>query len=70
MSGPERGMAADRERWLLSLRRTNEVQEDELDPTFDEEWGEISETHRRYVEVLLVVAASGRHGARRRLRHG
>ncbi len=59
MSGPERGMAADRERWLLSLRRTNEVQEDELDPTFDEEWGEISETHRRYVESFLSSLPPG-----------
>ena len=49
----------DRAAWLLSLRRANELQEDELDPTYDDEWGEISETHRRFVERFVSVLPAG-----------
>ena len=49
----------DREAWLLSLRRRNELQEDELDPTFDEEWGEIDDGHRTFVEGFVSRLPAG-----------
>jgi SAM-dependent methyltransferase len=53
--------ALDRASWLVSLRRANELQEDELDPTFDEEWGEIDDTHRAFVERFVSrLPAHGR----------
>ena len=49
----------DRAAWLLSLRRANELQEDELDPTYDDEWGEISDTHRRFIERFVSSLPAG-----------
>jgi SAM-dependent methyltransferase len=48
----------DRRSWLTSLRRTNEKQEDELDPTFDEDYGEITDLHRRFVDSFLASLPS------------
>jgi SAM-dependent methyltransferase len=52
-------VASNREAWLLTLRRANEVQEDQLDPTYDDEWGEISDTHRRFIERFLSALPAG-----------
>lgn len=53
------GTQLDRLSWLRRLRRANEVQEDELDPTFDAEYGEISDSHRRFVASFLATLPPG-----------
>jgi SAM-dependent methyltransferase len=45
----------DREAWVRSLRRVNELQEDALAPVFDERWGEIEDGHRAFVERFLSL---------------
>jgi cyclopropane fatty-acyl-phospholipid synthase-like methyltransferase len=49
----------DRASWLGSVRRANELQEDELDPTFDQEYGEITDLHRRFVASFLSSLTPG-----------
>jgi SAM-dependent methyltransferase len=46
---------AEREAWVRSLRRANELQEDALGPVFDERWGEIEDGHRAFVERFLAL---------------
>ena len=53
--GDVRHATADREAWVRSLRRVNELQEDALAPVFDERWGEIEDGHRAFVERFLSL---------------
>lgn len=57
MTDTETGLPrpSDRQTWLRSLRRANEQQEDDLDPVFDEQWGEVEDTHRAFVERFLSM---------------
>jgi SAM-dependent methyltransferase len=47
----------DRDQWLLSLRRRQEQLQDALLATtdYDANWGEVEDTHRRFVERFLSV---------------
>ncbi len=49
----------DREAWLLSLRRANEDEEDELAEEYDLRWGEIHPVHADWVERFLSFVAPG-----------
>jgi SAM-dependent methyltransferase len=51
--------APDRASWLLQLRRENEAQEQALADDFDERWGEIDDTHRRFVERFCSLLPPG-----------
>jgi cyclopropane fatty-acyl-phospholipid synthase-like methyltransferase len=43
----------ERRKWLRTLRKENERQEDLLSPVFDERWGEVDDLHRTYVAAFL-----------------
>ncbi len=51
----------DREGWLLSLRRANEDEEDELAEEYDLRWGEIHPVHADWIERFLSFVAPGGH---------
>jgi SAM-dependent methyltransferase len=46
---------SDRATWLLNLRQENERQEDALSSVFDENWGEIGDTHRAFLEKFVSI---------------
>ncbi|MGH2653403.1 MAG: class I SAM-dependent methyltransferase [Actinomycetota bacterium] len=49
----------DRAAWLRRLRRENAEQEDALSAVYDERWGEIEDTHRRFIERFLSSLPAG-----------
>jgi SAM-dependent methyltransferase len=57
--GHERIPTADRIAWLRDLRRVNERQEDALSSVFDEQWGDIEDTHWSFVERFLSKLPPG-----------
>jgi SAM-dependent methyltransferase len=48
-------LSADREAWVRNLRRVNEEQENALAADYDNNWSEIEDTHRAFVERFLTV---------------
>jgi SAM-dependent methyltransferase len=51
--------APDRRTWLRELRRRSERQEDALASRYDELWGQVEATHRRFVERFLWMLPRG-----------
>ncbi len=49
----------DRETWLLSLRRANEDEENELAEEYDLRWGDIHPVHADWVERFLSLVMPG-----------
>ncbi len=49
----------ERETWLLSLRRSNEDEENELAEEYDLRWGDIHPVHATWVERFLSLVAPG-----------
>jgi SAM-dependent methyltransferase len=54
-----KGGSADRAAWSLEMRRRMAEQEDALSGQYDEQWGEIEPTHRRFVELFLSKLPDG-----------
>jgi SAM-dependent methyltransferase len=50
---------SDRTGWLLELRRANAEQEAGLAEVYDEQWGQIDQTHRAFVERFLSLLPPG-----------
>jgi cyclopropane fatty-acyl-phospholipid synthase-like methyltransferase len=49
----------DRRAWLLEVGRADERQEDVYSPVYDEQWGEIGDTHRDFLTTILSKVPEG-----------